>query len=87
MGRWFWIGLWGSAGLLFVGAAIALLCGAWTFAPPTTGHAIPPPLVIIGLLVGAGWLLYSDWKAYRADTLVINDALGREVYRNTRKKP
>ena len=84
MGRWFFIGLWGSAGLLFVGAAIALLCGAPVRASP---DSIPMPIVIIVLLAAGGWFLYSAWKAYRADTLVINDALGREVYRNTRKKP
>jgi hypothetical protein len=62
MGRWFWVGLWGSGGLVCLcGAAAA---GGWASIP---------------LLAAAGWLFYNAWKAQRAGSLVINDALGREV--------
>jgi len=32
----------------------------------------------------AAWFFYSAWRAYRAQTLVIRDALGREVHRSRR---
>jgi hypothetical protein len=35
-------------------------------------------------LVVAGWLFYSAWRAQRAATFIVRDALGREVHRSRR---
>ena len=37
-------------------------------------------------LAAAGWLFYSASRAYRAQTLVIRDPLGREVHRSQRPR-
>jgi hypothetical protein len=72
MGRWVWIVLWGGSGMMMLIVAVFSAAAA-----NSMGFLA---------LAAAVWLFYSAWRVYSAKTIVIRDMIGREVYRDTKRK-